>query len=248
MHSISINRFGRYGLLALAALAMPQALHPANVVLPFNPRNFSNPLSITNPLFPLVAGKTYIYRGEGAAGCEEDRMAITNQTKFIAGVTARVVHDQVYAGETCSSRLALAEDTFDWYAQDNNGNVWYMGEDSRECDVAGRCVRSSGSWQAGVNGARAGIIMLTNPHSGDHYYQEFSVGVAEDEASVVGVGLNVTLTRPDAYRPRVFRNCIKTREYTRLEPSANGYKYYCPGIGDVMEDENDIHSELIAIR
>ena len=242
------RRYCAYGLAAFLSLATPQALHPANINLPFRPANFSNPLNIDNPLFPLIPGKTYVYRGSGPDGCEEDRVAITNQTKAIAGVTARVVHDQVYADAACNGRLALAEDTFDWYAQDNNRNVWYLGEDSRDCDVSGRCVPNSGSWQAGVNGARAGIIMLINPHNGDHYYQEFSAGVAEDEASVVGVGLNVMLTRPDAYQPRQFRNCIKTREFTRLEPGANGYKYYCPGIGDVMEDEKGLHAELVAIR
>ena len=248
MHDHQLPRFGIYALLASVALATPQALRPANIAIPFNPANFSNPLNINNPLFPLIAGKTYIYRGNGADGCEEDRMAITNQTKVIARVTARVVHDQVYVGATCASRMVLAEDTFDWYAQDNNGNVWYLGEDSKECDVAGHCVQSAGSWQAGVNGARAGIIMLINPHQGDHYYQEYSAGVAEDQATVAAVDITVVLTRPDAIPPRHFQRCIKTREYTRLEPGATGYKYYCPGIGDVMEDEKDIHSELVAIR
>jgi hypothetical protein len=247
LNSAITQRFGVYALLASVALATPQALHPANVVIPFNPANFSAPLNINNPLFPLVAGKTFIYRGVGEDGCEEDRMAVTNQTKAIAGVTARVVHDQVYAG-ACGSRLVLAEDTFDWYAQDNSGNVWYLGEDSKTCDMAGHCVQSSGSWQAGVNGAKAGLIMLAHPHQGDHYYQEYSVGVAEDEATVSGVDLVVRLTRPDAIQPRVFQHCIKTREYTRLEPGAVGYKYYCPNVGIVMEDEKGFHSELVAIR
>jgi len=244
----SKRRIGAYLVLAGLALVSPQPLRSTDVNLPFNPRNFSSPLNINNPLFPLAAGKTYTYLGNGTDGCEQDRMAITNQTKFIAGVTARVVHDQVLVGATCSSRMVLAEDTYDWYAQDNNGNVWYLGENSKECDMAGHCVPSAGSWQAGVNGARAGIIMLISPHKGDHYYQEFSAGVAEDQATVSGVGLTVRLTRPDGYPPRLFTNCISTREYTKLEPSANGYKYYCPGIGGVMEDEKDLHSELISIR
>ena len=90
--------------------------------------------------------------------------------------------------------------------------------------------------------------MLANPHQGDHYRQEYYAGHAEDEAAVDGVGLNVMLTRPDAYQPRLFRNCIKTREFTRLEPGAVGYKYYCPNFGIVMEDEKGFHSELVAIR
>ncbi len=242
------RRFGTYALVASLALAIPQALHPANIVIPFNPGNFSNSTTIDNVLFPLVPGKTLIYHGQSADGCEEDRMAITNQTKIIAGVIARVVHDQVYVGATCAGRLSLSEDTYDWYAQDNSRNVWYLGEDSKTCDTRGNCVRSDGSWQAAVNGAQAGLIMLANPRQGDHYRQEYYAGHAEDQATVDGVNLNVMLTRPDAYQPRLFRNCIKTREYTRLEPGAIGYKYYCPNFGIVMEDEKGFHSELVAIR
>ena len=247
MRNHSVPRFGIYALLTAAALATPQALQPATIEIPFNPANFSNPLNISNVLFPLVAGKTYIYRGNGPDGCEEDRMAITNQTKVIAGVTARVVHDQVYVGATCNSRLRLSEDTFDWYAQDDSMNVWYLGEDTRDCD-SGRCVPAAGSWQAGVNGARGGLIMLANPRAGDRYRQEYLAGVAEDEAAVAAVDINIMLTRPDAIQPRLLRHCIKTRESTRLEPGATGYKYYCPNIGDVMEDEKGFHSELVAIR
>lgn len=248
LSSVLYRRLGLYALFASAALATPQAVQPANIELPFDPANFSSSLNVNNPLFPLIPGKTFIYRGNGPEGCEEIHTAVTNQTKTIAGVVARVVHDRAYAGATCGGRLTLTEDTYDWYAQDNNGNVWYLGEDTKDCDGRGRCVQGSGTWQAGVNGARAGIIMLANPRNGDHYRQEFYVGFAEDEATVVGVGLAVMLSRPDAFQPRLFRNCIKTREYTRLEPGASTYKYHCPNFGLVMEDEKDIHVELVAIR
>jgi hypothetical protein len=242
------RRVGAYALLGSLALTVPQPLYPANIVIPFNPSHFSNPLNINNVLFPLIAGKTLIYRGKGDDGCEEDRMAITNQTKSIAGVTARVVHDQVYADVTCRGRFILVEDTFDWYAQDNGKNVWYLGEDSKDCDARGHCVRDPGSWQAGVNGAQPGLIMLANPRQGDHYQQEYYAGHAEDQAAVDGVNLNVMLTRPDAYRPKLFQHCIKTKETTPLESGAPGYKYYCPNFGIVMEDEKGFHSELVAIR
>ncbi|MGH6706911.1 MAG: hypothetical protein ACREB1_08910 [Sphingomicrobium sp.] len=241
------RRLGVYALLASVALATPQALQPANIEFPFNPANFSAPLFIDNPLFPLVAGRTFTYRGSGPDGCEEIRTAVTHQTKTIAGIKARVVRDQAYEG-SCGAPLTLVEDTFDWFAQDNAGNVWYMGEDTRDCEGAGNCVPGHGSWQAGVNGAKAGLIMLANPHMGDHYRQEYYVGFAEDEATVAGVGLTVRLSRPDAIQPRQFNNCLKTREYTRLEPGVTTYKYYCPNVGLVMEQEKDIQIELVAIR
>jgi hypothetical protein len=105
-----LNRRLVYALLASVVLATPQALRPANIELPFNPANFSNSLNINNPLFPLVAGKTFIYRGKGADGCEEIRTAVTHQTKLVAGVTARVVRDQTYEDPLCNGRLTLVED------------------------------------------------------------------------------------------------------------------------------------------
>lgn len=238
---------GAYIFTALAAMALPQSLGAADVSIPFNPANFSNPLNINNPLFPLVAGRTYFYHGDGPDGCEETRTAITSQTKLIAGVTARVVHDAVYVGKTCRGPFKLEEDTFDWYAQDNSGNVWYLGEDSKDCD-GNKCVQNAGSWQTGVNGAQAGLIMLAHPHQGDHYRQEYYAGHAEDEAAVVDVNAAVMLARPDAIQPRLYYHCLKTRESTRLEPGTNAYKFYCPNVGLVMEDEKDIHTELVAIR
>src|SRR4029434_2861113 len=134
--------------------------------------------------------------------CEQTRVEVTGSKKKIAaGVTARPVHDQVFAGATCDGPLTLIEDTFDWYAQDNAGNVWYLGEDTKNCanDV---CTPGGGSWEAGVDGAVAGIVMLADPRPGDHYQQEFYEGHAEDEAAAHADDAWVSLYREDAYPPR----------------------------------------------
>jgi hypothetical protein len=234
--------------LALAALAQPLAAR--TIATNFVAANFTNPLNITNIYFPLVPGTTYVYRADNEDGCEVDRTTVTNDTRVLAGVTVRVVHDVVYQGRTCTSGLQRIEDTFDYYAQDNAGNVWYMGEDTFDCTPNG-CARGEGGWLAGVNGARPGIIMLAQPRSGDAYQQEFSPGNAQDQALVTAVGVNEVLRRPDAYRPRAFQNCIVTKEWTVLERGAIEFKTYCPNIGNVLTVEHHgkvVRTELVAIE
>ena len=239
---------------ASTAMLVPASVDSRTVSIPFNPAHFSNPLIINNPLFPLVAGKTYIFRAATTDGCEEDHVVVTNHSKRIAiGVSAREVHDSVYSGATCGPGMLLTEDTLDWYAQDDSGNVWYLGEDSKTCDATG-CVPSDGSWEAGADPANIGsngipgIIMLARPRKGDSYRQEYYAGHAEDQATVIDVNVDVTLTRADAYQPNVFHHCIKTKEFTALEAGAPAYKWNCPAFGTVMEDEKGSHNELVAIQ
>ena len=224
--------------LALAAIVVPQGLAASVVSIPFDVANFSDPLDIDNQYLPMVPGMVQTYKADAPDGCEVDVVTVTSDTKAIAaGVTARVVYDVGYEDPECNGTLELHEATFDWFAQDNAGNVWYMGEASSNCTPAG-CTPSGGSWEAGVDGAVAGIIMLANPHSGDQYYQEYYVGHAEDQAKVTSVGVKVVLKRDDAFPPGSFSNCIKTKEWSALDTGSPEQKYYCPGIGNVAVDEH----------
>jgi hypothetical protein len=251
-HSLQCNASGtaRAAFLtavAIASLALPQSVAAGTISIPFRAANFSHPLTIDNRFLPMVAGTTTVFRATGVDVCEEVRVTVTNQTKTIAGVTARVVTDQDYEDEGCDGGLVKVEDTLDWFAQDNAGNVWYMGEDTKDC-VGNVCTPGAGSWQAEVNGAVAGIAMLANPRSGGEYYQEFSEGVAEDQARVTAVNIKVNLSRPDAYRPGHFTGCLKIKEWTKLSPGAIEQKFYCPGIGLVAVDEHHgkiFHTELV---
>ena len=232
-------------LFAAAALLSSTAAVARTVTIPFSPSNFSFPLNIDNPYFPLVPGTTWTYKADTGDGCEVTRTQVTNDTKVLAGVTVRVVHDQAFDGETCDD-VELVEDTFDYHAQDNSGNVWYFGEDTFDCEGAGNCERGEGSWLAGVNGAKAGIFMLAHPRSGDGYRQEQATGVAEDQAKVTQVGVTARMTREDAFR-RSYSNCIVTKEWTTLEPGAIEFKTYCPNIGNVLVIEHHgkvVRSEL----
>lgn len=243
--------FPRASFVAVAAaLLVSTAAGARTVTIPFSPSSFSNPLDIDNPYFPLIAGTTFTSKSDTPDGCEVDVTTVTYVTRVIDGVTTRVVHDSVFDGETCTTDpSALTEDTLDHYAQDNAGNVWYMGEDTFDCEGAGHCTPGEGGWIAGVGGAHPGIIMLAHFRSGDSYRQEFLPGVAQDEALVTAVGVTAKMTRPDAYRSR-YRNCIVTKEWTVLERGAIEFKTYCPDVGTVVTVEHHgkvVRSELTSI-
>jgi hypothetical protein len=187
--------------------------------LKFDPCNFSNEI-IDNPHFDLIPGTTFTYESETEEGTEEIIVVVTDETKEILGVTATVVHD------TASLDEELIEDTFDWFAQDKEGNVWYLGEDTKEYEN-GEVVSTEGSWEAGVDGAEAGIVMLADPQVGDTYRQEWYPGHAEDAAEVVSLSEEVTVPYG------TFTNCLQTREFSTLDPELNEYKYYCTAIGAV---------------
>jgi hypothetical protein len=122
--------------------------------------------TVDNPWFPLTPGSRWTYRSTSSEGSQRDVVEVTDRTKVVDGVTATVVHDRVW-----DSDGTLVEDTFDWYAQDADGNVWYLGEDTTSYEDGK--ASTEGSWEAGVDGAKAGILMLADPQVGDSYQQEY---------------------------------------------------------------------------
>ena len=149
-------------------------------------------------------------------------VTVTDQTKTVAsGVTARVVHDRV------SEKGRLVEDTLDWYAQDDKGNIWYLGEDTKEYEDGNRA-STKGSWEAGVDGAKAGVVMPAKPRVGMSYRQEFYKGEAEDEGRVLSLDSYVTVPFGR------FSRTLETKDFTRLEPSAEEREYYAKGVGPVF--------------
>jgi hypothetical protein len=187
-----------------------------------DPADFPTSTTVDNPYFPLVPGTTYRYIATTDEGTEEIVVTVTNETKEIMGVTCVVVRDTVTVdGE-------LVEDTFDWYAQDKYGNVWYFGEESKQYED-GDLVSLEGSWKAGVDGAQPGIIMEADPVVGDLYRQEFAPGEAEDMGEVLALGETVTVPAG------TFTDCLKTKDFTPMEPEVVEHKYYAPGVGVVKE-------------
>ena len=203
--------------LASAAAATPEALFAPR----FDPDSFVR--KVDNRFFPLVPGTRFVYLGHEDGEPVRNVTYVTTDRKTILGISAIVVLDRLFTADG-----ELIEKTFDWYAQDTRGNVWYLGENTAELEN-GKVVSTEGSWEAGVQGARAGIIMPAHPTVGKHYRQEFLQGEAEDEAVIVARGLDVTVPYGS------FHNCLRTVEFTRLEPGIKEAKLYCPGVGTVKD-------------
>ena len=192
--------------------------------------------AVDNPYFPLPVGATWTYQATTPEGIERIEVEVLAETRTIQGVVATIVKDTVYLDDV------IVEDTFDWYAQDATGNVWYLGEDTCEF-VDGVCDGiHAGAWEWGVDGAVPGIIMFATPAvDGQPYYQEFSSGVAEDVGEVIEVGASVTVPAG------AYIDCIKTRDTSTLDPELSEIKIYCRDVGNVFVEEPDFNVELMSV-
>ena len=184
-----------------------------------NPQDFSN--VIDNKYLTFKPKTKFTYEGITEEGLERVEVYVTEETRMVMGIDALVVWDRVWLENE------LIEDTKDWYAQDKEGNVWYFGEESYEY-VLGEVVNNAGSWEAGINGAKPGIVMKANPEVGEIYRQEYFKGEAEDMAEIIS--LNEQVSVPYG----IFNNCLKTKDWTPLEINSDENKYYCKQIGNVV--------------
>lgn len=180
--------------------------------------------TIDNPWFPLRPGTVLTSKGEDEGAPAMDVLRVTGRSKAILGVRATVVDDRVY------ERGRLAERTSDWYAQDRTGNVWYLGEDTATLKPNGQVESTSGTWQAGVHGARAGIFMPAHPRVGDGGWQEYWKGHAQDRYRILD--FHTTVRTPAASS----RRAMLIQETTPLEPHVVDHKIYVRGIGTAREE------------
>lgn len=199
------------------AATLPTGAEPVNL----DPADFT--ADITHPFWPMKPGTRWTYRDVDEKGEVQTVVVVaTNDTKKLAnGVTARVIRD------TVRSEGEVVEDTFDWYAQDLAGNVWYMGEDTAEFEN-GKIVSRAGSFEAGADGALPGIILPAEPQVGQKYRQEYLEGEAEDNGEVLGLN---QLVEVPAGR---YTGALLTRDTNSLEPDVVEYKLYAPDIGPVL--------------
>jgi hypothetical protein len=205
-------------MMIMSFIGFPvQAQTPA-----FDKSNFHDPLKIDNKFFSFKPGTIMIYNGTDEEGkSDRDVITVTNDTKEIQGISTRAVNDTEWV------EGKLVETTHDYYTQDDKGNVWYMGEDTT--DFTNKKNPHEGSWQAGVNGGKGGIIMLAEPKVGVTYDQELAKGVAEDKATVLSLNNNLTVPYGS------FSNVLKTKEFSPLEPDVSENKYYAANVGDLKE-------------
>jgi hypothetical protein len=185
-----------------------------------DPADFTD--RIDNPYLPLLPGSRWVYEGVEEGETERVEVEVTDERREVMGISAVVVRDAVFVdGE-------LVEDTLDWFAQDSEGNVWYLGEDSKEYED-GQLVGTEGSWEAGVDGALPGIVMLARPVEGEAYRQEYYEGEAEDLGEVLQLGQSETVPAGS------FDDVVVIREWNPLEPDVVEDKYHAPGVGVVLE-------------
>jgi hypothetical protein len=198
-----------------------------------DPRFPSVPM-VDNPLFPLEAGTSYIYDGTTGTKKEHEVAKVSPKVKVIDGIPCAQVIDSNWV------RGRLVERTLDWYAQDFDGNVWYMGEFATQYKD-GVPVGHEGSWKAGTDGAKAGIIMEAHPRVGDTYDQEDYPGVAEDRGKVLAVDASVS-TPFGVWINQV----LLTKDYSAIEPGVE-HKFYVPGIGLVKSADVKGGSEVVEL-
>ena len=199
-----------------ASSTLPQDDEPVEL----DPADFV--AEIDNPYWPMKPGNKWVYKETDAEGNEmQVEVTVTSDKKNILGISATVVHDVV------TQDGAVKEDTLDWYAQDVHGNIWYMGEDTKEYEN-GVVVSTEGSWEAGVDGAQAGILVPANPEADMTYRQEYYAGEAEDRAKVLSLDEHVEVPYG------AFDGCLQTEDSTALDPDVLEHKYYCRGLGPVL--------------
>lgn len=194
---------------------------------------------VDNPWYPLKPGTVLVYRGVKDGLAARDVVTVTHEPKRIAGADCVVVRDRLYL------RGRLRERTTDWYSQDTRGNVWYFGEATAELDAHGRVTSTEGSWQAGRDGARAGIYMPAHPRVGRTGRQEYYRGQAEDHFRVLSLHASVRVPYVASHA------ALLTEEWTPLEPGVRDHKLYVRRIGAVLEQTvkgGDERLELLEVH
>jgi hypothetical protein len=196
--------------------SLPQGTTPSKL----DPSKFTT--EIDNPYWPIKPGSHWVYREVEGGETQRVDVKVTDKTKVLNGVTTRIVHDQV------TRKGQVVEDTYDLYAQDSDGNIWYLGEDTKEYEN-GKLKSTEGSWAYGVDGAQAGVVVPAEPKQGMRYREEYYAGHAEDAAEVLNAGSQVQVPYGR------FENAMLTRNFSSLEPTVEEMKLYARDVGPVME-------------
>jgi len=213
------------GLAVVTAVILTACGSGAAVIDPGDGGNYTFTLTasdfverIDNPFLPLIPGSRWVYEGHG----ERTEVVVLSETRLVMGIAATIVHDTVSEGGI------VIEDTYDWFAQDTEGNVWYLGEESVEYSN-GQPSSTAGSWEAGIDGALPGVAMPAIPTVGQAYRQEYYVGEAEDLAEVARLGVAVTVPFGD------YSGVLVITEWTPLASRTVEEKFYAAGVGMIKE-------------
>jgi hypothetical protein len=203
-----------------AAVPSGQQAAPLKPPIPvFDPAGFTS--LVDNPYFPLRPGTVLVYQTRAGKTADVDTVAVTRETRVIVGVNAVAVRTRSFRGGK------LAGDRRDWYAQDRKGNVWFLGRDAKEMRDS-LAADTAGSWEAGRDSARAGIVMPAILEVGMEYRQAYRRGVVEDLAEVLSLDAKATVLDD------TFTACVETEEWSPLEREVRERNVYAPGLGLVL--------------
>lgn len=221
---------GAAGLAAACLGLLAATPAGAIVVTPkFQPGSFSANTVPTNPFDPLIPGSVLYFAGKKEGRAQTERFEVTKRVRYILGVPCVVIHDQGFI------EGHLHENTYDWYAQDRKGNVWYFGEKTAELSPGGEVESTEGSWEAGQPAYRGGpvskpgIFMPATPEVGVGYKQEIAPTVSEDEFEVAKLATFVSTPFIATSR------ALETNEFSSLEPGVLDHKFFAFGVGEVVE-------------
>jgi len=230
----------RTAIFGLLAFAVTGAAAAGDIGFEFDKNRFSNPTSLTNDYWGLREGGpiSAVYFSDSDDGCEVSQSVWEGTESSLFDepydIDVVVVRDREWVDPECSGEYALVEDTLDWYAQDDEGNVWYLGEDTIAWDEEDECLTTEGSWKAG-DGAMPGVIMMADPRPGLSYQQEYLEDEAEDRAKVLRLNATVSIDFGEYF------GCLMTKEYTPLSPGEVEHKFYCRlsqgGVGLTLVNE-----------
>jgi hypothetical protein len=213
---------GAGGGTAAESPASSARLPQGSDTVTIDPAKFTT--TIDNPYFPMTPGDVRTYRETDDEGKNATVVVtVTEETKVIDGVTTREVHDLLTDGGE------VAEDTLDWYAQDDEGNIWYFGEATTEYGADGEA-STEGSWQAGIDGGQPGIVVLADPQPGQQYREEYLAEHAEDNARVLSIDEMADVPFGS------FDHLLMTRNASPIEPDVLEYKWYAKGVGPIREE------------
>jgi hypothetical protein len=239
----TIALIGTFGLAfgAFGAVGATDTTEPAPVIDPgdggdyapiIDPGNFVD--VIDNPYLPYAVGSRWVYEGQSEGEMERIEVEVLDDTREVMGITATVVRDTVFVDDE------MVEDTYDWFAQDADGNVWYLGEDTREFED-GVAVNAEGAWEGGIDGALPGIVMPADPTVGDAFRQEYYAGEAEDMAEITEVGVARSIGIGD------YDDVVVMTHWTPLEPEVIEEKWYARDVGTIYEEAVAGGDELVEL-
>lgn len=240
----------KLALLAAASLLFIGAVDAREVDVTFDPADWDGSPGANTFWHIAVSGNVFVYFAEAEDECVVTRMMVTSESKTLDDpddiypleVDDRliVVEDVEWIQEDCEGDWVLAERTWDWYAHDDDGNIWYFGEYT-EAYEDGEC-SLGGSWEAGTDGATPGIVMLAAPRVGDSYQQEYLEHKAEDWGKVLKLNESVSIDEGDHYY------CLKTKEWTPLERGHVEHKFYCEASAPGLVYIKELHGKTVHVE